>query len=40
MTTLFSKKLSNKIKDILRNNFIRPHHSLGYKRPADIVYGV
>jgi hypothetical protein len=40
MTTLFSKKLSNKIKDIPKSNFIRPHHSLGYKRPADIVYGV
>lgn len=35
------EEMNKKLRKYVRKyNFIRPHHSLGYKRPADIVYGV
>ncbi len=34
-------EINKKLRKYIRKyNFIRPHHSLGYKKPADIVYGI
>ncbi len=34
-------EIKKKLRKYIRKyNFIRPYHSLGYKKPADIVYGI